>query len=258
MSFPLPYTSTDLTGQVALITGAAGALGTRFAETLLSAGAVVALADIRTDELEVLRGKLAADGAQCAAVCLDLADPASIADVVDNVERQLGQVSILVNNAGVNDAMRPHKMSLELTEKLITTNLHGPYVLTCEIARRLIAAKRHGRIVNISSMSAYSYHGATVAPLYSVTKAAVARMTEVLAVEWARYGINVNCIAPGLFWSEMTSAMVNRIGDPSNTMPRNRLGHPPQLDSTLLYLLAPSSECVTGTIIKVDDGQKPR
>jgi NAD(P)-dependent dehydrogenase (short-subunit alcohol dehydrogenase family) len=97
-----------------------------------------------------------------------------------------------------------------------------------------------------------------VAPLCSVTKAAVARMTEVLGVEWARYGINVNAIAPGLFWSEMTSAMVERIGDPSGSMPRKRLGRPDQPDTTLRYLVAPNSDAVTGTVIKVDDGQKPR
>jgi NAD(P)-dependent dehydrogenase (short-subunit alcohol dehydrogenase family) len=107
-------------------------------------------------------------------------------------------------------------------------------------------------------MAAYSYHDKTASPLYSITKAAVARMTEVLAVEWARFHINVNAIAPGLFWSEMTQGMVARIGDPSPTLPRGRIGYPAQLDSTLLFLVGTGSECVTGTVIKVDDGQKPR
>lgn len=102
-----------------------------------------------------------------------------------------------------------------------------------------------GRMVNISSMAAFNYDGMGAA-LYSITKAGVARMTEALAVEWARFGINVNGIAPGVFNSEMTDGMLQRIGDPA------------QLDSTLLYLVAPSSEFVTGTVIKVDDGQGTR
>ncbi|MGY8804156.1 MAG: SDR family oxidoreductase, partial [bacterium] len=92
----------------------------------------------------------------------------------------------------------------------------------------------------------------------SITKAGIARMSEVLAVEWARFHINVNCIAPGAFSSEMMDGMVERIGEFYKATPRKRLCDPAQLDSTLLYLCAPSSECVTGSVIKVDDGQGPR
>ncbi len=106
-------------------------------------------------------------------------------------------------------------------------------------------------------MGAFSYDGMGAA-LYSITKAAINRMTEALAVEWARYNINVNGIAPGAFSSEMMDGMVSRIGDFSPTLPRKRLGDPAQLDSTLLYLVAPSSEFVTGTVVKVDDGQQSR
>ena len=83
-------------------------------------------------------------------------------------------------------------------------------------------------------------------------------MTEALAVEWARFNINVNCIAPGAFSSEMLDGMLERMGDISEHFPRKRIGQPAQMDSTLLYLVSPSSDCVTGTIIKVDDGQGPR
>ena len=96
------------------------------------------------------------------------------------------------------------------------------------------------------------------AALYSITKAAIHRMTEVLAVEWARFNINVNCIAPGAFASEMMDGMLSRMGDITKYFPRGRLGDPAQLDSTLLYLVSPASEAVTGTTIKVDDGQGSR
>ena len=127
---------------------------------------------------------------------------------------------ILVNNAGIPDAQRAHKMSVELVDAVLDTNVRGPWLLACEVARRLIAAERPGRIVNISSMGAFSYTGMGAA-LYSVTKAAVNRMTEALAVEWARYGINVNGIAPGAFSSEMMDGMISRIGDITKGFPRN-------------------------------------
>jgi NAD(P)-dependent dehydrogenase (short-subunit alcohol dehydrogenase family) len=106
-------------------------------------------------------------------------------------------------------------------------------------------------------MGAFHYDG-NGAALYSITKAALNRMTEALAVEWVRFGINVNGIAPGAFSSEMMDGMIGRIGDFVPNLPRKRLGDPAQLDSTLLYLVAPSSEFVTGTIIKADDGQGSR
>ncbi len=125
------------------------------------------------------------------------------------------------------------------------------------VARRLIAAELPGRIVNISSIAAYHYAGDGAA-LYSTTKAAVSRMTETLAVEWARKFINVNAIAPGVFESEMTDDMLSRVGDIAPGFPRSRLGVPEQLDSTLLYLVSDASEAVTGTVVKIDDGQMPR
>ncbi|MGQ0481769.1 MAG: SDR family NAD(P)-dependent oxidoreductase [Pseudonocardia sp.] len=257
-TFPLPYASTDLTGQVALVTGASAGLGRRFARTLAAAGADVAVAARRVDRLTELATEIEGLGRACVPVPLDMTDAAQITAAVQAAEDALGPVTILVNNAGVADAVRAHKMPLELVDAVLDTNVRGPYLLSCEVARRLIAAKLPGRIVNLSSILAYDYSGDAAATLYSVSKAAIARMTEVLAVEWVRYGINVNAIAPGLVSSEMTDGMISRLGDLGARTPRKRIGDPAQLDSTLLYLVAPSSEFVTGTIVKVDDGQSPR
>jgi NAD(P)-dependent dehydrogenase (short-subunit alcohol dehydrogenase family) len=188
---------------------------------------------------------------------MDMTDNASILAGLDTAEAAFGTVTILVNNAGIPDAQRAHKMSIELIDRVFDTNLRGPWVLSCEVARRLIDQKLPGRQINISSIGATQY-GGNGAALYSVTKAGIARMSEVLAVEWARNNINVNCIAPGAFRSEMMDGMIERMGDFSAAMPRQRLGDPSQLDSTLLYLCSPASDAVTGTIIKVDDGQSPR
>jgi len=148
-------------------------------------------------------------------------------------------------------------VSVELVDSVLDTNVRGPWLLACEVAKRLIAAHQPGRIVNISSMGAFNYNGMGAA-LYSVTKAAVNRMTEALAVEWARFDINVNGIAPGAFSSEMMDGMLERIGDISVGFPRKRICQPSQMDSTLLYLVSPASEVVTGTVIKIDDGQSSR
>ena len=256
-SFPLPYVGNRLGGQVALVTGASSGLGRRFARTLAAAGASVAVAGRRADRLDLVTAEITEAGGSCIPVVLDIVDADQIVTAVDKAQAAFGTVTILVNNAGIPDAQRAHKMSLELIDSVIDTNLRGPYILACEVARRLIAAGTHGRIVNISSMGAFHYAG-NGAALYSITKAALNRMTEALAVEWARYGINVNGIAPGAFRSEMMDGMIERIGDFTDQLPRKRIGDPAQLDSTLLYLVAPESEFVTGAVIKVDDGQGAR
>ena len=250
--------TVDLSGEVALVTGASAGLGERFARVLAGAGAAVAVAARRLDKLETLAKEIEGAGGRCLPVELDVADAAQITAAVDRAEQTLGTVSILVNNAGIPDAQRAHKMSLELVDRVIDVNFRAPYLLSAEVARRLIAAGRPGRIVNLSSMGAYLYDGSAASTLYSATKAGVSRMTETLAVEWARYRINVNAIAPGLFHSEMSDGMIERLGDPSARMPRGRVADPDLLDSTLLYLVAPASEAVTGTVVKVDDGQYPR
>ncbi len=251
---PVPV---DLSGQVALVTGATSGLGRRFAVTLAAAGAHVAATGRRADRLEELAREIRESGGQCTPVTLDVTDAAAIEAAVAHIDETVGLISILVNNAGIPDAQYAAKMSIDLIDRVIDTNLRAPFVLSCAVARRLMAQKAPGRIVNISSTGAFTYTG-NGAALYSVTKAAINRVTETLAVEWARFNINVNAIAPGAFASEMMDGMLERLGDITAGFPRKRLGDPSQLDSTLLYLVAPASEFVTGTIIKVDDGQSPR
>ncbi len=255
--YSLPNFDTDLTGEVALVTGTTSGLGWRFALVLAKCGVKVALTGRRVERLEALEDEIKAFGGECISLRLDTRDAQNLIDVVEQAEQALGTVTILVNNAGIPDAQRAHKMSLELIDSVFDTNLRGPYILSCEVARRLIAAKKPGRMVNISSLGGFHYAG-NGAALYSITKSAIARMSECLAVEWSRFNINVNCIAPGAFKSEMMDGMMERLGDFSGQFPRGRVCDPAQLDSTLLYLCAPSSECVTGTIIKVDDGQGSR
>lgn len=257
MTYPLPNANPDLSGQVALVTGASAGLGNRFARVLAAAGAKVAIAARRTDRLEELAAEIRKQGGTALPISLDVTDADQLVAAVAKAEAELGTVSILVNNAGIPDAQRAHKMSVELIDRVLDINVRAPFILSAEVARRLLAVKKPGRIINIASMAAFHYSG-NGAALYSVSKAAVARMTEALAVEWSAAGINVNAIAPGAFESEMMDGMLSRMGDIAQHFPRKRIGNPAQLDSTLLYLASAASDAVTGTVIRVDDGQTPR
>ncbi len=255
--YPNPYASNDLTGRVALVTGTTSGLGRRFALVLAKCGAKVVVTGRRQERLDELAQAIRADGGTALPLRLDMTSRESIREVLAAAEKEYGVIDILVNNAGIPDAQRAHKMSDELVDAVFDTNLRGPWILSCEVAKRLIDEKKPGRMVNISSVGAFSY-GGNGAALYSVTKAGIVRMTEALAVEWARFGINVNCIAPGAFMSEMMDGMLQRMGDISKNFPRGRVLDPALLDSTLLYFVSPASEAVTGTFVKVDDGQGGR
>lgn len=246
----------DLSGRTALVTGASSGLGERFARLLASCGAKVAVAARRKDRLEALVEQISAAGGTAFAVALDMRDEGRIEAAVAEAEAALGTIDILINNAGINHGRRAVKVTTALFDDEMGTNLRGPWLLACAVARRLIERQVPGRIVNIASIGAFicSKPGNAV---YSVTKAGVVRMTEVLAVEWAPHFINVNAIAPGTFASEMTHAF---LGNDAyiQSLPRKRICDPAHLDSTLLYLVSPLSEAVTGTVIKVDDGQTGR
>lgn len=249
--------STDLTGVVALVTGASSGLGERFARVRAACGAKVAVAARRKDRIDHVAAQIEEDGGMACAFEFDVSDTDKFPALIDDIEARLGPVTILINNAGISDGRRAVNMTRDLADAVLDTNLRGPFMLACEVAKRLIAADKPGRIVNISSIGAFtcSKPGQSI---YSVSKAGVVRMTEVLAVEWAPHFINVNAIAPGTFRSEIIDAYIEKIGDYHERLPRKRYCEPEQLDSTLLFLVSPSSDAVTGTIIKVDDGQTGR
>ena len=256
--FATPNFSIDLTGQVAMVTGATSGLGERFARVLAACGASVAICGRRAERLEVLAKTIRDSGGTCEPVPMDMTDRESIRAGIAAAEQALGTLTILVNNAGIPDAQRIVKMSDELVDNVFDTNLTGPWILSTEFARRLLKQKLPGRIVNVASIAAFVTGPDSAAALYSTTKAGLVRMTEAMAMEWARFNINVNCIAPGAFATEMLEGMMERTGDFSGIFPRKRICDPAQMDSTLLYLVSPASDCVTGTIIKIDDGQSTR
>ena len=249
----MPNFSTDLSGQTAFITGTTSGLGYRFAQVLAACGANVAIAGRRVERLEALAEELRSTGAKVLPVPLDVTDTDALFASVDQVEKELGPVQILVNNAGKPDARLALNMDPAFVDEMVATNLTSLFHLASEVTRRLKEAELPGRIVNIASGAAFS--SGVGSSWYAITKSAVVRMTEMLALEFARYNVNVNCIAPGAFESEMMDGMLERMGDITAGFPRKRLGKPSQLDGTLLYLVSPSSDFVTGATIRVHDAQ---
>jgi NAD(P)-dependent dehydrogenase (short-subunit alcohol dehydrogenase family) len=146
------HASTDLGGQVALVTGATAGLARRFATVLADSGAAVVLAGRRLERLQQVADEISERGDRCTLVAMDVSRPAGLGHALDRAEQAFGTITILVNNAAIPDAQRAHRMSLELIDAVIDTNLRGPFVLTCEVARRLITAGLPGRIINLSSM----------------------------------------------------------------------------------------------------------
>ena len=249
----MPNFSTDLSGQTAFITGTTSGLGYRFAQVLAACGANVAIAGRRVERLEALAEELRSTGAKVLPVPLDVTDTDALFASVDQVEKELGPVQILVNNAGKPDARLALNMDPAFVDEMVATNLTSLFHLASEVTRRLREAELPGRIVNIASGAAFS--SGVGSSWYAITKSAVVRMTEMLALEFARYDVNVNCIAPGAFESEMMDGMLERMGDITAGFPRKRLGKASQLDGTLLYLVSPSSDFVTGATIRVHDAQ---
>jgi len=246
-------------GKVALITGASSGLGARFAKVLAMAGAQVILASRRVDRLKELRAEIEAEGGAAHVVTLDVTDYASIKSAIAHAETEAGAIDILVNNAGVSASGRLVDVTPEEYAFVMDTNQRGAFFVAQEVAKRMIArhkgdARKQHRIVNIGSVA-----GLRVVPelgLYSMSKASIVHMTKSMALEWGKFGINVNAICPGYIGTEMN---LDYLGSEQgqqlvNTLPRKRVGKPEDLDGLLLLLSAEESHFINGAIMTADDG----
>ena len=252
----------DLSGRVALVTGASSGLGAQFARTLAKAGAAVVLAARRVEKLKALRTDIEADGGNALVVGIDVTDPHSIKAAVAHAETEMGTIDILINNSGVSTTQKLIDVSPDDFDYVFDTNTRGAFFVAQEVGKRMIARAKGaapgtftgGRIVNIASMAGLKVLGQI--GVYCMTKAAVIHMTRAMALEWGKHGINVNAICPGYIDTEInhhhwqTEAGKKLV----NMLPRKRVGKPQDLDAVLMMLCANESHFVNGAVIAADDG----
>ncbi len=251
--------SGDITGKVAWVTGASSGLGRRFAEVLAAAGAQVAVSARRVERLEALAGDIAAAGGRALVVPADLSDVAQIRAAAARIEAELGPIDILVNNAGISRQARLEAFSEADYDAVLDTNLKGPFFAAQAAAQQMIRHQRAGRIVNIGSVASFRALGQQSA--YSIAKAGLAMMTQCMAREWGRHGINTNAICPGYVGTEIAGDFWETEGGRKllATLPRQRLGEPRDLDGLLLLLCAgEASRFINGAAMVADDGWMAR
>jgi NAD(P)-dependent dehydrogenase (short-subunit alcohol dehydrogenase family) len=244
----------DLSGKVALVTGASSGLGVHFARTLAAAGASVAIAARRADRLASLQAELQQAGNKAAAVELDVQSGKSVSAAFDAAETALGAIDIVVNNAGISIVKPALDMPEEDWDAVVDTNLRGAWLVAQTAAKRWVAAKRAGVIVNIASILGLRTIG-QVAP-YNASKAGLIHLTHVLAMEWARHNIRVNAICPGYIETEMNSDFWKTPGGQRliERIPQRRIGQPEHLDGALLLLASEAGTFMTGSVLTVDGG----
>ena len=252
----------DLSGRVALVTGASSGLGTQFAKTLALAGAGVVLAGGNMERLKTLRAEIEGDGGDAHVVALDVTDLDSIKSAVAHAETEMGTIDILVNNSGVSTSQKLTEVTEDDYDFVFDTNTRGAFFVAQEVGKRMLARAKGsapgtftgGRIVNIASMAGLKV--LSKIGVYSMSKAAVIHMTRAMALEWGKHGINVNAICPGYIDTDMnhhewlTDAGKRLI----ETLPRKRIGQPQDLDAVLMMLCANESRFINGAVISADDG----
>jgi 3-oxoacyl-[acyl-carrier protein] reductase len=245
----------DLHGRVALVTGASSGLGVRFAEVLAENGAAVALVARRAERLDALKARIEQAGGKAIAVEADVCDRAAMAAAFDAAEKAFGTVTILVNNAGVANSDRAVDLTEAEWRRVLSTNLDAVFLCAQEAARRMLAAKTGGAIVNIASVLGFGVDKGSVA--YATAKAGVIQLTKALALEWAFKGIRVNAIAPGWIVTELNRDYLQgeRAVKLKREIPMGRFGEERDLDGPLLLLVSDAGRFIAGTTIVADGGQ---
>ena len=245
----------DLTGKVALVTGASSGLGVRFAEVLAENGAAVALVARRADRLAALKSRIEASGGRAVAIEADVCDSAAMRRAFDAAEQAFGTVTILVNNAGIVQSGRAVELAEEDWRRVLATNLDAVFFWAQEAARRMLAAGKSGAIVNIASVLGITPDNGVVS--YAAAKAGVIQVTKALAIELAFKGIRVNAIAPGWITTEMNRDYLasERGAAMKKKIPMGRFGETRDLDGPLLLLASDAGSYMTGATIVADGGQ---
>ena len=243
----------DLSGKVALITGANTGLGQGMAVALAAAGADVCLVGRSAPDETVL--KVTALGRVAHVISADLGSADHVADIVAETKSALGSVDILVNNAGIIKRNDSIDFTFEEWDAVMNVNLRTLFFLSQAVAREMMAAGHGGKIINVASM--LSFQGGIRVPSYTASKSGVAGLTKILANEWAKHGINVNAIAPGYFATNNTAALQadeTRNAEILGRIPSGRWGEPSDLGGAIVFLASQASDYVQGITLPVDGG----
>ena len=244
----------DVSQEIILVTGASQGLGRQFARVLSAHGAAVALAARQVDKLKSLEEEIVGRGGRAASVRMDVTDTASIAKAIDAAEAQLGPLGVLINNAGI----AIEKLAIDQTEQdwdaVIGANLKGAYFTATEVARRMIARKQEGNIVNIASVLGFSVMK-FLSP-YTISKAGIIQATKAMALEFAPSNVRVNALAPGYIDTEMNHAVWSTPPGErlAKRIPQRRIGDESDLDGAILLLASRASRYMTGSVVTVDGG----
>jgi 2-deoxy-D-gluconate 3-dehydrogenase len=243
----------DLDGKVAVVTGANTGLGQGIALALAQAGAAVSLVGRSTPDETVAQIKAA--GGQCCIVQADLAELESIDRIIEETRAQLGDLNILVNNAGIIQRNEAIDFTVEEWDSVLNVNLRTLFFLSQAFAKYCVDTEQGGKIINIASM--LSYQGGIRVPSYTASKSGVMGLTRALANEWASKNINVNAIAPGYFATNNTAALQadpKRNSEILGRIPAGRWGQPSELGGAAVFLASEASDYVHGTTLAVDGG----
>jgi 3-oxoacyl-[acyl-carrier protein] reductase len=245
----------DLTGDVALVTGASSGLGARFAQVLAANGAKVVLVARRKDRLDAVREKIEAEGGTAIAVEADVLDHAAMLRAFDAAQAKFGTVTILVNNAGIAQSTRALDMTQAEWRGVLSLDLDSVFAWSQEGARRMLSANKNGAIINIASVLAFGAAKGTAA--YAVAKAGVVQFTKALALELAFKGVRVNAIAPGWFVTDINEAFLHSEKGEAvkRSIPMGRFGEEGDLDGPLLLLASRAGAYITGATVVADGGQ---
>jgi NAD(P)-dependent dehydrogenase (short-subunit alcohol dehydrogenase family) len=246
--------SPPLAGKTALITGASSGLGRHFAMTMATAGADVALAARRIEMLEELAAEVAKTGRKAVPIQLDVTNPGNVGVAVAQAAAALGAIDILINNSGIAPAAAAIDLDEAEWDRCLDTNLKGAWLVAQACAREMIRGGKGGVIVNIASILSIRVQKGTTP--YAISKAGLLQMTKALALEWARYGIRVNALAPGYIETDISRDFLN--SEPGQRMvksiPQRRFGQAEDLDGALLFLAGDASAYCTGVYLPVDGG----
>ena len=244
----------DLTGKVALVTGASKGLGSAIAVGLAQAGARLALCARSREGLAGTRAAVEAAGGEARTFEMDVLSRASVRDAVAAAIAALGRIDVLVNNAGVNVRKPTLELAEEEWDRVVDTNLKG-YFLVAQAVGAHMVARRSGKVINVSSI--FGAVGMNNQLAYAASKGGVGQLTKVMAIEWAPHGVTVNAVGPTYFETPLVAALRNdpeRFRFINERTPMGRWGQPEELVGTIVYLAAPASDFVTGQTVYVDGG----